>query len=81
MIIGGGTTDARVIGNYAATLATPAHGGVSCVNFTGINTDQTAASGAGFICSGNQLYVNMAQAWAFALMVITGRAALMIRSL
>ena len=58
----GGTTDARVIGNYAATLATPAHGGVSCVNFTGINTDQTAASGAGFICSGNQLYVNMAQA-------------------
>lgn len=53
----GGSKDCRVIGNYASSLTTN-HAGVACVQFTGINTDQTAASTVGFVCADNQLYHN-----------------------
>lgn len=55
----GGAQDARVIGNYCSVWS---GGGVgtSGINFTGINTNQTAANSRGFIATDNVIYVHNA---------------------
>lgn len=53
----GGSTDVRVIGNYCSTYA-GAGSGVGAIQFTGINTNGSAANNAGLVAVGNEIYIN-----------------------
>lgn len=57
----GGALDVRVIGNYCSTFS-GAGAGLGAIQFTGINTDGSAASTIGFVAYGNQIYINNANA-------------------
>ena len=63
----GGSTDCRVIDCYGSTSNVDAHGGMSCINFTGMNSDNSAATTTGFICLGNIVYCNVNDAQAISI--------------
>jgi hypothetical protein len=63
----GGSNNIRVTNNYCTAYDPARHGGVGAIQFTGINTDGSAALNYNFYAAGNTVYINAVNGQAITL--------------